>query len=211
MLRNLVRPLLAVSVLAAIVGLAVSVWAPLEEELRPGLREEEGVTGAQPPSAGSEQATGPLRSREDPPETDLADHAREAPGIPDSLSEEMPDPTGDLAHYRASPMSEVPHVVTRGWGLGARSEQPGAIGAIVVVEPGLDEKSVERLARDIRAYHLREDSVSIRVMDDPAAAIYDRHRDGGLRAEDRLVARIVRNDRLEIDEIHVGERVLELP
>lgn len=211
MLRNRVRLLLMASVPAAIVVLTVRAWAPAERELRPDLREEERVTGGQPPSAGSESASGGARSLEELRERDLGDRGREMPGVSDSLSEERPDPTGDLAHYRASPMSEVPHVVVRGWGVGARSKQPGAIGAVVIVEPGLDEDSVERLARDIRAYHLREDSVSIRVMDDPAAALYDRHSDGGLQAEARLVARIVRNDRLEVDEIRVGERVLDLP
>lgn len=119
------------------------------------------------------------------------------------------DSTGDLELYRGQPMSSVPHTVARGWGMGSGSSRRGVIGAVVIVDANMPPESLEKLVRDIRSYHLREDAVSVRVMDDAHAATYDRHQDGGALAQRHLVAQIIRNDAVGIDEIRIGDRILE--
>jgi len=126
-----------------------------------------------------------------------------------SPEEVFVDETGDLDIYRNAPMSAIPHVVARGWGMGGSSKRPGAVGAVVIVDPGISEASLEQLVRDIQAYHSREDAVSIRIMDDSHAATYDRHSDGGDLAQRHLLAQIVRNEEVDINEIRIGDRVLE--
>lgn len=127
----------------------------------------------------------------------------------DAEAETFEDPTGDLDIYLNAPMSTVPHRVARGWGMGGGSLRPGAVGAVVIVEPGISEASLEQLVRDIQAYHSREDAVSVRIMNDAYAATYDRHGDGGALAQRHLVAQIVRNEEVDIDEMRIGDRILE--
>ena len=119
------------------------------------------------------------------------------------------DPTGDLSIYREIPMSQVPHVVVRGWGISRRSNRQGVVGAFVIVDPGIAEEDLEKLARDIREYHRKEYAVSVRILDNERAATYDRHSDGGALAQRHLVASVTRNDELDVDEIRIGERILE--
>ncbi len=127
----------------------------------------------------------------------------------DAHNQASGDPTGDLAIYREAPMSRVPHVVVRGWGMGRRSDRQGVVGAFVIVEPGLAKQDLEKLARDIREYHNREYAVSVRILDDEGAATYDRHSDGGALAQRHLLASVVRSEELGVDEIRIGERILK--
>ena len=122
---------------------------------------------------------------------------------------EPPDPTGDLAIYEEHPMSEVPHRVVRAWGLGPRSRSPGMVSAYVVVDPGIEDAALEKLARDIREYHRSESALLVRILDDERAATYDRHSDGGELIVRSLVGRVQHSEKLGLDEIELRGRRLE--
>ena len=113
------------------------------------------------------------------------------------------DPTGDLGLYERVPMSDVPHHVVRGWGARGSGKLPGVVGAYVIVDPAITDDTLERLARDIRIYHLDADAVSVRILDSEQAAIYDRHSDGGELAAAHLVGSLSRNSSLGIDRIEI--------
>jgi hypothetical protein len=92
----------------------------------------------------------------------------------------------------------------RGWGAAkGETTRPGVVGVYVVVDPHLPTAELEELARDIYAYHADAAELSARVFDSEEAATYDRHTDGGARAERHLVAMIRRNERLDVDSIEV--------
>jgi hypothetical protein len=119
------------------------------------------------------------------------------------------DPTGDLAYYASYPLSDVPHRVVRGWGVGPRSRLPGVVGATLVVAPGIDRASLARLARDIREYHRSAEIVAVRVLDSLEAATYDRHADGGALLAESVVATVHRNGDLGIDVVEVRGEAIE--
>jgi hypothetical protein len=137
--------------------------------------------------------------------------AARADGAPTPPENAPADPTGDLAYYAFYPLSDVPHRVVRGWGVGPRSRLPGVVGATVVVAPGIDRASLTSLARDIREYHRSAEIVAVRVLDSLEAATYDRHADGGALLAESVVATIHRNDDLGIEVVEVrGEAIEEV-
>jgi hypothetical protein len=99
--------------------------------------------------------------------------------------------TGDLAIYDRKPMSEVPHQVSRAWGLSDDPGQRKLIGAYLIVDSGISDAELMKLGRDLIDYHRDAKILAVRVYDSEQAASYDRERDGGKLADDHLVARIV--------------------
>lgn len=121
----------------------------------------------------------------------------------------MEDPTGDLMLYERLPMSAIPHHVVRGWGAHGAGDVPGIVGAYVIVAPGLTDEDLEKLARDIRAYHDDAEALAVRILDSEHAATYDRHSDAGELAAAHLVGMVNRNERLEMDRITIRGRTIE--
>jgi hypothetical protein len=135
--------------------------------------------------------------------------AAPAPAPPEAAPEAaFDDPFGDLAHYATHPISDVPHRVVRGWGVGPRSRNPGYVGATLVVDPGIGDAALASLVRDVREYHVDAHALAVRVFDSLEAATYDRHADGGALLTAHLVASVQRNARIGLDLATVrGESV----
>jgi len=159
-----------------------------------GPRPSDAPGSAPPPPA---DAAGPFAAVPSPAVPEAAVPTADREDAP------LPDPFGDLAYYEAYPLSDVPHRVVRGWGVGPRSPRPGTVGAIVVVDPALGREALTRLVEDIRAYHHQADTVAIRILDSMEAATYDRHADGGALLAESLVGSVQRNEALGLDVAEV--------
>lgn len=121
---------------------------------------------------------------------------REGPEVLDAAPEDWPTL---LDH----PLSDVPHHVLLAWGDRTESGVPGIAGLKVIVDPNLPTAELDRLARDIRERSLEAGIFHARIYDSEGAATYDRHTDGGARAERHQVAVVTRNTLQGLDVVKV--------
>ena len=117
---------------------------------------------------------------------------------------------GDVPHYADYPMSGVPHVVARGWGARGDGAVRGHVGVWVVVDPALGDAQLERLARDIRAYHDGAAALSVRILDSSGPAMRDPEDDGPQPLSKHRVGAVSRDRKLGWDQIEVRGRVIEI-
>ena len=114
-----------------------------------------------------------------------------------------------LAKLAAEPQSAEPHRLLGAWDEDAESAVPGQRRAFVVlVDPQVDDASLERLARDLRERNRDAAILDVRIYDDESAALEARALDGGRRARLHLVGEVKTNPALALDVLRVRGRSL---
>ncbi len=171
---------------------------------------------AEPPpvravSALPELATPPRSSEtvvEPAPVPPTPDDADEPPsGPPPMMPQRAELPV--LEKLAPGPQSSEPHRLLGAWDEDRESASPGQRRAfIVLVDPGADDASVERLARDIRERNRDAAILDVRIYDDESAALEARALDGGRRARLHLVGEVKTNQALALDVVRVRGRTL---
>jgi hypothetical protein len=113
------------------------------------------------------------------------------------------------AKLAREPQSAEPHRLLGAWDEDGESPHPGARRAfIVLVDPGVDDATLERLARDIRARNRDAAILDVRIYDDERAALEARALDGGRSARLHLVGEVKANQALALDVMRVRGRSL---
>jgi hypothetical protein len=113
------------------------------------------------------------------------------------------------AKLAAEPQSGEPHRLLGAWDEAPDEPEPGARRAFVVlVDPGADDASLERLARDIRERNRDAAILDVRIYDDERAALEARALDGGRTARLHLVGEVKTNRALALDVVRVRGRSL---
>ncbi len=212
-------PLLLVAGFLSIVLLGWWLWPGAREMLQPTRPASQTPRPNEPtPPAAMQRRQAAERPAATPPTAEPSPAVEVAPLNEKKLAE-APEPhgdehaaapSGDLELYAERPMSTVPHRVVRGWGAASDDlSRLGLVGAYVIVEPGISDAQLTRLALDIHKYHRDAKALSVRILDSEEAATYDRHIDGGALGEQHEVATVTRDPQLDVNRILVRGKVID--
>jgi len=131
---------------------------------------------------------------------------RKAPEAPD-VATAAPIARSELVRWlNENPLSDAPHEVLNAWG--GPPGSAGPVGLNIVVDSELPSAELERLVMDLRREYQSAEVLSTLVYDSEEAATYDRHIDGGAMASRHVVARVVRDEALEVDRIQVRGQII---